>query len=372
MLWKVIADPHPLAAITGSPRFIRPTLCAGSSREEAAGGSLNYPCCTLPRKHPRTGCDERSRRLARPIRFPIATLRRRTNSEGTQLHAPGRAPPSGLAPIDSTRRVHLRGDRRRLHRTGAKTTDAVMAIDWDRQGIVRQSRTPKTMPGSSGAPRTRLITAQKSGPDFDFGTPPILRTLPDGRRVLVAGQKSGKVFAHNPDRPGTVSGTPSSSIKLGDSEILFGGPPTNRLIFRAWTTASSTALDPTGQAGVVFAVASRPKRRGTNRGARGLSRRRVLRRRDGTFRAFFDRGRSDGLGLQHAPGLHDRERPPARGGSMGSPGPVFAGGMLFVAFGICRDSETGRRVTCCSPSPWTSGSRSSRRVRRGPRRTRIC
>ena len=48
MLWKVVADPHPLAAITGSP-----TLHAGrlyvpvSSREEAAGGSVNYPCCTF-------------------------------------------------------------------------------------------------------------------------------------------------------------------------------------------------------------------------------------------------------------------------------------------------------------------------------------
>ena len=48
LLWKIVADTHPLAAITGSP-----TLHAGrlyvpvSSREEAAGGSLNYPCCTF-------------------------------------------------------------------------------------------------------------------------------------------------------------------------------------------------------------------------------------------------------------------------------------------------------------------------------------
>lgn len=37
------------------------------------------------------------------------------------------------------------------------------------------------------------------GPDVDFGSSTVLRTLPDGRDLLFAGQKSGTVFAFSPD-----------------------------------------------------------------------------------------------------------------------------------------------------------------------------
>src|SRR5262249_259977 len=40
--------------------------------------------------------------------------------------------------------------------------------------------------------------------DFDFGNSPILRTLPGGKRVLVAGQKSGVLWGLDPDNEGKV------------------------------------------------------------------------------------------------------------------------------------------------------------------------
>jgi polyvinyl alcohol dehydrogenase (cytochrome) len=43
-----------------------------------------------------------------------------------------------------------------------------------------------------------------NGPDFDFGSPPILVSLANGRRALVAGQKSGVVHAIDPDKNGDV------------------------------------------------------------------------------------------------------------------------------------------------------------------------
>ena len=43
-----------------------------------------------------------------------------------------------------------------------------------------------------------------TAPDFDFASPPILVTLANGRRALVAGQKSGVVHAIDPDRKGEV------------------------------------------------------------------------------------------------------------------------------------------------------------------------
>ena len=43
---------------------------------------------------------------------------------------------------------------------------------------------------------------QDHGPDHDFGQSPILLSLPDGRRMLVIGQKSGVVHAFDPNQEG--------------------------------------------------------------------------------------------------------------------------------------------------------------------------
>jgi hypothetical protein len=42
------------------------------------------------------------------------------------------------------------------------------------------------------------------GPDFDFGSSPILVDLPNGRHALIAGQKSGMVHAIDPDMQGAI------------------------------------------------------------------------------------------------------------------------------------------------------------------------
>lgn len=41
--------------------------------------------------------------------------------------------------------------------------------------------------------------AQPTGPDVDFGAPTLLAHTPDGKDILLAGQKSGDVHAMNPD-----------------------------------------------------------------------------------------------------------------------------------------------------------------------------
>lgn len=43
---------------------------------------------------------------------------------------------------------------------------------------------------------------ERPGPDFDFGASPVLATLVTGRQLIVAGQKSGLVYALDPDKQG--------------------------------------------------------------------------------------------------------------------------------------------------------------------------
>ena len=51
----------------------------------------------------------------------------------------------------------------------------------------------------------------------------ILRTLPDGHRVLVAPQKSGMVWAHDPDQQGKLLWKAQLVDKLALGMITFGG-----------------------------------------------------------------------------------------------------------------------------------------------------
>jgi polyvinyl alcohol dehydrogenase (cytochrome) len=84
-------------------------------------------------------------------------------------------------------------------------SDAFLAIDrstgkilWSRQMTEGDAYTSACrMPDKSNCP-------DSNGPDVDFASAPILVTLANGRRVLVAGQKSGVVHALDPDRDGAV------------------------------------------------------------------------------------------------------------------------------------------------------------------------
>src|SRR5258705_13320270 len=68
-----------------------------------------------------------------------------------------------------------------------------------------------------------------NGPDMDIGNSPILKTLPNGKRVLIAGTKGGDVFGVDPDNNGAlvfrvnVGGVPVGTNRGGGGSILGGG-----------------------------------------------------------------------------------------------------------------------------------------------------
>jgi polyvinyl alcohol dehydrogenase (cytochrome) len=80
------------------------------------------------------------------------------------------------------------------------TSDAILAMEL-RTGKILWSRqvTADDINNLYCSPRGNC-----PGQDFDFGSPAILERLPNGRDILLAGQKSGIVFALDPDKKGEI------------------------------------------------------------------------------------------------------------------------------------------------------------------------
>ena len=83
------------------------------------------------------------------------------------------------------------------------TSDAIIAFNagsgelaWARQ-ITSGDAFTVACPKGINCPKSH-------GPDFDFGSSAVLASLSDGRRILVAGQKSGVVTAVDPDHGGEI------------------------------------------------------------------------------------------------------------------------------------------------------------------------
>ena len=68
-------------------------------------------------------------------------------------------------------------------------------------------------------PESYYCPDAKTNPDWDFSAGVIMIDMPGGRSLLIAGQKSGMVWAHDPDRKGALVW--KSDISRG--QIVFGG-----------------------------------------------------------------------------------------------------------------------------------------------------
>ena len=132
-------------------------------------------------------------------------------------------------------------------------SDALLALDLDTGRIVWSRQVlPDDVYNSSCASTPKGSSCPEgSGPDFDFGAPPILASLASGRDLLLAGQKAGIVWAFDPDKNGAIvwqarvgQGGINGGVQWGmasDGERVYAAT-SDAVVAR---TATSRALDPT-------------------------------------------------------------------------------------------------------------------------------
>jgi polyvinyl alcohol dehydrogenase (cytochrome) len=335
LVWKVTVDPHPLAVVTGSPTLFEGRLYVPvSSREEAAGGSLNYQCCTF--RGSIVALDAATgRQMWKTYAIPDPPTPSRKNSRGTQLWTGSGAAIWHAPTLDPARRAIYVATGDAYTEPAHANTDAVMAIHMDTGKIlwsVQDYENDAWLVGCAQEPNENC--PKDLGPDFDFGAAPILHTFASGRRVLMAGNKSGQVFAHDPDRAGANLWKSTLVEKIGESEILFGGAADERAAYFGLDNGSLAAIDPaTGERKWFLPPRPPGPRRGITAALTAIPGVVFVGSQDGTIRAYAT---ADGREVWSFNTLQDfktTNQVPARGGSMGAPGPTVAGGMLFVGSG---------------------------------------
>lgn len=217
LLWKQQLDAHAMARITGAPVFRAGRLYVPiSSLEEAPASDAKYPCCSF--RGGVAALDAATGQVLWHTRVIAEESRPyRRSSSGTQLYGPAGGAVWNAPTIDTRRGLLYVGTGNSYTDIATSTTNAVVAIGlatgrirWVRQlnradNWVIGCAAPRVSPCPKGASCRGAGEANcptSVGPDADFGVSPILRTLSDGRQVLLAGQKSGLVHALDPDHEG--------------------------------------------------------------------------------------------------------------------------------------------------------------------------
>jgi polyvinyl alcohol dehydrogenase (cytochrome) len=203
--WKAHIEVHRAAMVTGAPALSNGVLYVPvSSFEEVSGASPRYECCSF--RGSIVALDaETGKVLWQSYTIPQPPAPVRKNALDVQLWGPSGAPIWSSPTLDPDRHMVYATTGDSYSDPAADTSDAFLAfrmesgeLAWSRQMTEGDAYTV----ACGGADRTNCPEAK--GPDLDFGSSPVLVNLPDGRRVLIAGQKSGMVHAIDPDRQGAI------------------------------------------------------------------------------------------------------------------------------------------------------------------------
>ncbi|HEY6454871.1 MAG TPA: PQQ-binding-like beta-propeller repeat protein [Steroidobacteraceae bacterium] len=355
LLWRRQLDAHPSARITGAPAFYGQRLYVPlSSLEELSAPTPSYECCKF--RGSVAALDLATGRVIwRTYTIAQAPHPYRRNATGTQLYGPAGGSVWSAPTLDPSHDLLYVGTGNSYTDLPTERTDSILAlrmstgaVAWANQlrpkdNYIVGCDTPQSA-GTGNCPRTL-------GPDVDFGTSPILTKLPSGERLVITGEKSGRVYALDPasgqERWHAQVGVGSSlgGIEWGgaaDAERLYApvsdaaaskGPPGGLIALRlsdgqqewraaplpprcSWGTRGCLAAQSqavTAIPGVVFSGSE-----------------------DGHLRAYAS---GDGRliwDMDTAQTYATVNGVPAAGGSLDNGGPTLAGGILFVNSGYGR------------------------------------
>jgi polyvinyl alcohol dehydrogenase (cytochrome) len=252
--WKVKVEIHQDAMVTGAVAVANGKVYVPvASIEEGTAIIPTYECCTF--RGSIVALDAVTGQAVWKT-FTIADPPQPTTktAAGTQLWGPsgGGVWSTPVLEPDRNRMYIAVGDN--YSNPATPTSDAIMALAmdtgkilWTTQATVGDAWNTACLEEPNGAGRAHCPSAP--GPDHDFASAPVLATG-GGRRVLLAGQKSGMLYGMNPD-----TGAYLWKTQVGDGGVL-GGIEWGFAVdnARAYVSLSNALEKKPGEAGGIAAV----------------------------------------------------------------------------------------------------------------------
>ncbi len=200
--WRERVKWFPTSIVSGPATYFDGRLYVPvSSFEVAAAGLPTHECC---RSHGGIAALD-AMTGASLWRFDTTAHAAKTtiNRDGVQMWGPSGAVVWNAPTIDAKRGALYFGTGQNSSSPATDTSDSIIALDlrtgakrWVFQALANDAWNAACLAGGASCPA-------ENGPDFDFGAAVMLVERGRGD-LLVAGQKSGEVFALDPDRNGAV------------------------------------------------------------------------------------------------------------------------------------------------------------------------
>jgi len=201
--WKKRFETHEATRLTGAPAvFNGMVFIPAASWEETRAIDPQYVCCTF--RGSVTAVRVSDGALVWKTYLVDQPKKTGVSKTGVDQMGPSGAGVWSAPTVDSRRGVLYITTGDNYSHPATPTSDAVMALDlksgrivWTQQTIASDVYTSACGSGGVNCPTA-------NGPDYDFGSPAQLIKDVQGRELLVAGQKSGVVYALDPDQKGKV------------------------------------------------------------------------------------------------------------------------------------------------------------------------
>ncbi|MAJ86842.1 MAG: dehydrogenase [Porticoccaceae bacterium] len=196
LVWKVSADNHHSATITGTPAFYDDRLYVPvSSLEVIPAADPKYECCTF-RGHV-LALDASDGQIAwDSYSVDLESAHVGETSLGTRIMAPSGAPVWTSPTIFASANMLIFGSGENYSSPADGNSDSIIAVRldtgeriWQRQNVEGDAwNVACMMEDNPNCPK-------EDGPDHDQASSPLLISTSSGDSILVAGQKDGRVFA---------------------------------------------------------------------------------------------------------------------------------------------------------------------------------
>jgi polyvinyl alcohol dehydrogenase (cytochrome) len=336
LLWKRKVEEFFLARITAAPKLYDGRLYVPvSSSEEWQSGNPDYECCTS--RGSVVALDANTGEQIWKTYVMDEPKPTQKNPNGVQLYAPAGGSVWNSPTVDPVRKAVYFGTGDTETYPAQPLGDAIVAVDMETGKILwsYQAQPNDAFMGGCFGQNKSLACPDPMGPDADIGNSPILRTLADGRRVLIAGTKDGDVFALDPDNRGRLRWRVQANTGGGRGGIVWGGAADFENVYYGFGSGGMAALKmATGQQVWFQPINTGGARGGHNAVATVIPGVVFVAGSNGILNALST---TDGAILWQFETAKDFETvnqvAGANGGAISSVGPVIAGGMLYIGSG---------------------------------------